>query len=196
MLYIHPSQLDEVLHALGDQLEVAGASAHLVVVGGSALVATGVTARATQDVDVVAIVRGGALVTAEPLPEPVVRAAAAVARDFSLPADWLNGKPTSLLVTGAGLPAGFRDRLVTRGYGSALIVGFASRTDLVYLKLYAFASRREPRDRSDLAALAPSADELHAAARWARTLDAPGPFDDDLARALADLGVIDVGRDT
>lgn len=194
-MYIEPSQLQEVLDALGDHLAAAGEHAHLIVIGGSALVALGLTVRATRDVDVVALVRDGALVTAEPLPESVALAAAAVARDFDLAPGWLNGQPTSLLDVGAGLPPGFLDRVVERTHRSALTVGFASRVDLIYLKLYALASRWEPRDRSDLEALGPNAAELRGAARWARTVDAPGPFDDALARALAALGVEDDGRD-
>lgn len=65
---------------------------------------------------------------------------------------------------------------------------------LIFLKLYAAASRPEPRDFTDLRALVPTADELRDAARWARTHDAPGPFDDELARTLKRFGVEDEGR--
>lgn len=186
--------MDVVLRALGEQLQAAEAEAHLVVIGGSGLLAIGIIERPTRDVDVVAVVRDGLLVTAEPLPAAVVAAAALVARDFSLPADWLNGRPTSLLEIG-GLRDGFRARAVRHDYGPALVVEFASRFDQIHLKLYAYAGRREPRDAADLRQLKPTADELRAAARWARMRDAPGPFDDDLARALDEFGVADAGRD-
>jgi hypothetical protein len=54
-----------------------------------------------------------------------------------------------------------------------LRVSFASRIDQIFFKLYAAADRREPRDFADLRALAPTADELRAAARWARTHNMP-----------------------
>jgi hypothetical protein len=56
-------------------------------------------------------------------------------------------------------------------------------------------SSSPPRDLSDLRALAPTADELLAAARWARAQNVPGPFDDEMARGLAALGIEDDGRD-
>jgi hypothetical protein len=186
-------RLEEVLTALGEQLAFAGNSAHLVVIGGSGLLAIDAISRSTQDVDVVALEQHGQLVSAQPLPTPIADAAALVARDLGLEPNWLNPGPTSLL--DLGLPEGFADRLSTRGYGSALQVSFASRIDQIYLKLYAAADRREPRDFADLRQLAPTDQELRAGARWARTHNMPGPFDDALARALADLGVQDDGRD-
>jgi len=76
-----------------------------------------------------------------------------------------------------------------------LVVSFASRIDQIFLKLYAAASRREPRDFADLRSLEPNASELRHGARWARTHNMPGPFDDEMRQALADLGVEDDGRD-
>jgi hypothetical protein len=193
MSSIDQTQLDVVLGALGEQLELAGEHVRLVVIGGSGLIAIDAVARATRDVDVVALEVDGALVSAEPLPEAVAAAAAIVARDFGLEQNWLNSGPTSLLVH--GLPSGFQARMIVREYGPALRVSYAGRTDQVFLKLYAAASRREPRDFADLAALEPTPSELRDAARWARTHNAPGPFDDDLGWALGELGVEDDGRD-
>jgi hypothetical protein len=164
-----------------------------VVIGGSGLLAIDAISRSTQDVDVVALERHGQLVSAQPLPAPIADAAALVARDLGLEPNWLNPGPTSLL--DLGLPDGFADRLSSRDYGPALQVSFASRIDQIHLKLYAAADRREPRDFADLRQLAPTDQELRAGARWARTHNMPGPFDDALARALADLGVQDDGRD-
>ena len=193
MAYIGLTQLDAVLSALGDLLEASDEFNHLVVIGGSGLVAINAVSRTTRDVNVVALLKDGALISAEPLPPAVVAAAAVVARDLGLEQDWLNADPTSLL--DLGLPTGFAERLTGRDYGSALRVSFASRIDQIHFKLYATASRREPRDFADLQQLEPTPAELRDAARWARTHNMPGPFDDDLAHALDDLGVEDEGRD-
>ena len=190
---IGSGQLDEIFAALAELLLGAKAEAHLVVIGGSGLVAIGAVARPTRDVDVVALEHDGELIPAHPLPPPVAHAAAIVARDFGLELNWLNAGPTSLL--DFGLPQGFTERLITRHYGSSLGVSFAARIDQVFFKLYAAADRREPRDFADLDSLEPTADELRDAARWARTHNAPGPFDDALARTLRELGVEDEGRD-
>jgi hypothetical protein len=165
-----------------------------VVIGGSGLVAIGTVSRPTRDVDVVALHRDGELVSSEPLPDPLISAAEVVARDFRLARDWLNAAPTGLLEIGSGLPAGFAGRMITREFGSALTVSFASRIDQIHLKLYAAADREAPRDFDDLRALEPTDDELNAAAEWARTHNAPGPFDEALARTLRALGVEDEGR--
>lgn len=111
------------------------------------------------------------------------------------------GSPTHRVVIGGsgllamGLGEGFAERMTTVHYGPALRVSFASRFDQVQLKLYALADRHEPRDEADLRCLDPSADELRAGAQWARRHNAPGPFDDQLARALRSFGVEDAGRD-
>jgi hypothetical protein len=177
---IGSEQLDQALFALNDQLSLRRGSVHLIVIGGSGLIAIDAVSRATRDVDVVALERDGKLVSAEPLPAAVRDAAATVARDLGLEANWLNAGPAGLLLH--GLPVGFAGRLVTRDFGAALRVSFAA------------ADRREARDFGDLERLAPTDDELRAGARWARTHNMPGPFDDAMARALADLGVEDEGR--
>lgn len=173
-------------------LELAGEPSHLVVIGGSGLLAIEAVSRTTRDVDVVALEKDGSLISAEPLPEAIVDAAAVVARDLGLEGNWLNAGPTSLL--DAGLPTGFAERLTGRNYGSALRVSFASRIDQIFFKLYAAADRRYPRDFADLRQLGAMPEELRDAARWARSLNMPGPFDDDIAQALGDLGVEDEGR--
>jgi hypothetical protein len=194
MVEIGSRQLDGALAALNDQLTVAGACAHLVVIGGSGLIAIGAVSRVTRDVDIVALEQDGVLISAEPLPAPLREAAGIVARDLGLEPNWLNPGPTGLLIH--GLPHGFAERLIRREYGPALRVSFASRVDQIFLKLYAAADRREPRDFADLGALEPTALELRAAAGWARTHNMPGPFDDSIARALQYLGVQDDGRRT
>jgi hypothetical protein len=193
MIDIGVDRLDEALSALNDQLAVAGARANLIVIGGSGLIAIEVVSRTTRDVDVVALEEDGVFVSAEPLPAAIRDAAAIVARDLGLEPNWLNAGPTGLLIH--GLPHGFAERLISREYGAALRVSFASRVDQIFFKLYA-ADRREPRDFADLRALEPTAAELRDAARWARTHNMPGPFDGEIARALQNLGVEDDGSGT
>ncbi|MEA2311677.1 MAG: hypothetical protein QOE28_1645 [Solirubrobacteraceae bacterium] len=191
---IRSTMLSALLSALGEQLAARGAHFHIVVIGGSGLLALGLGDRATQDVDVVAFVENGGLVTAR-FTDALAESASRVARDFGLQDRWLNPGPIPLLDVGDGLPAGFAERMETVEYGRGLTASFASRYDQIHLKLYAFASRQEPRDEADLVRLRPTADELHAAAQWARTHDMPGPFDGDLADALRVFGVTDARRD-
>jgi hypothetical protein len=83
--------------ALADQLQALGSHIEIVVIGGSALTALGLVKRATRDVDLLAIADNGELRLAEPLPEPLLAARAAVAADFGLAENWLNAGPTNLL---------------------------------------------------------------------------------------------------
>ena len=69
---IGSDQLDQALLALNDQLALRHGSVHLIVIGGSGLIAIDVVSRVTRDVDVVALERDGELVSAEPLPKSSV----------------------------------------------------------------------------------------------------------------------------
>jgi hypothetical protein len=177
----------ELLSALAEQLGAIGARYELVVIGGSALQALGLVDRPTSDVDVVALTQGTMLVTAKPLPAPLEAAAERVARDFALPRRWINPGPTSLL--DFGLPGGFMERVVTRTYGSALIVHFASRFDQIHFKLYAAVDQGPGRHEADLRALEPAPEELLAAARWTREHDPSPGYEQSLRGALVALGV-------
>jgi hypothetical protein len=181
---------DRLLLALGEQLSLLGESYDIVVIGGSALLALGLVSRPTRDVDVIALAGSDGFMPAEPLPGPLAEACARVARDFDLPADWLNSEPAGMLRL--GLPQGFAERLDRREYGPHLTVRFASRLDQVHFKLYALADRGGGgKHEADLRALEPTRDELIAAARWSRTHDPSEPHRDILIEALAYLGVKD-----
>jgi Nucleotidyltransferase of unknown function (DUF6036) len=183
-------QADRLLGALAEQLAAAGERFELVVVGGSGLLALGEIQRSTRDVDLVALRNGEELGTANPLPDPLRRAAERVARDFGLGEGWLNGGPTSLL--DFGLPGGFLERLDSRDYGEALVVHFASRYDQIHFKLYAMVDEGGPgKHEQDLRALAPSEAELLAAAHWSRTHDPSKAYRQMLLQALEHLGVSD-----
>ena len=181
---------EQLLQALGEQLEAAGARYDLVVIGGSALLALGYVRRPTRDVDVLALLGPDGLQAAQPLPMPLQTAAARVARDFALPRDWLNSEPGSMLQL--GLPEGFEARLESRSYGPALTVHFASRYDQIHFKLYALADRGPGKHEADLRALSPTHDELRSAARWTRTHDPSEGHREILSAALAHLGLRDV----
>lgn len=67
--------------------------------------------------DLLAIADNGELRLAEPLPQPLLAARAAVAADFGLAGNWLNAGANGPAEVG---PArGFMSRVVTRSYGTA-----------------------------------------------------------------------------
>ena len=183
-----------LLMALGEQFAAARIRHELVVIGGSALLATGLTRRATRDVDLVSLLDGGELIDPRPLPEQLVAACNRVASDFGLPADWLNAAPAGLL--DFGLPDGFVERLDRRDFGPALTAWFASRFDQIHFKLYAVADQGPGKHEADLRRLAPSPEELLAAARWTRTHDPSDGFRQELRAALAHFGVDDADLGT
>jgi hypothetical protein len=183
--------LNDALAALGELLDARGLHYELVLVGGASLLLRGVIARPTRDVDVLGTREAsGGVVRLEALPEPLARAVADVGLAFGLAPDWLNLGPASLL--DLGLPDGFEDRLEAARSGG-LVAWVAGRFDLACFKLYAAADRWPARDRhlDDLAALAPTPDELLAAARWTRTHDPSPAFAENLGAVLRALGVED-----
>ncbi len=184
---------DRLLSALGEQLAALGQRFELVVIGGSGLLALGLIERSTRDVDILALRSGNELDSARPLPPNLKAAGDRVARDFSLPADWLNPGPTDLLEF--GLPEGFIDRLKRRDYGDALTVYLASRYDQIHFKLYALVDQGPGKHETDLRALSPTEAELVAAARWSRSHDPSEGYAQVLREVLSHLGVDDVDLD-
>jgi hypothetical protein len=176
--------------ALADQLRVLGSRVEIVVIGGSALTALGLVRCATRDVDILAIADNGELrVAEEPLPQALLAARPIVAADFGLAENWLNAGPTDLLQW--GLPEGFMSRVVTRSYGTALVVHFASRFDQIHFKLFAMVNQGGGRHEADLRTLSPTPGELTAAARWSITQDPSPGYRSVLVDALRALGVDD-----
>ena len=173
--------MSTALRALGEILASQGEHAAVVVVGGTALIMQGFVARATRDVDVIAISRDPpererkAIEAPEPLPESLLRAISRVARDYNLPDDRMN--TTVGLQWKTGLPQGFEERIHWEQY-DGLWLGLADRYDLIFLKLYAAADSEGPSSvhYQDLIALQPTNEELDAAARWVRSQDPSAPF--------------------
>ena len=168
------SKLNEALLLLNEQLILTDAPAtEIVVCGGSALIATGLVPRTTQDVDIVALIQSNVLIDSEPLPDYLLNAADNVGTILSLPADWLNNGPASQFQM--GLPPGFQERLTTVVVGKKLTVHYIGRYDQIFFKTFASADRGGYHV-SDLKALNPAEDELIAAAKWCITQDASEAF--------------------
>jgi len=185
----HIPNMIAALRALGEILASQGENAAVVVVGGTALIMQGFVARATRDVDVIAISRDPpererkAIEAPEPLPESLVRAISRVARDYNLPDDWMN--TTVVLQWKTGLPPGFEERIHWQQY-DGLWLGLADRYDLIFLKLYAAADSEGPASvhYQDLMALQPTKEELDAAGQWVRSQDPFAPFAQILDQVL------------
>ena len=174
--------LPRALGALGELLESRGLRYELVAVGGSALVLLGLIQRATRDLDALALIEADRLVPARELPRALRDSVADVGRFLGLNENWLNSGPSSLL--DLGLPAGFRQRLVTREYGG-LILHLASRVDHIAFKLYAAVDQGpSSKHTADLHALDPTPEELRKAAQWVRSHDPSEGFDSELRKAL------------
>ena len=145
----------------------------IVVCGGSALIATNLVPRTTQDVDIIALMKSEVLVDSEPLPDYLLTAASNVCPILNLPADWLNNGPASQFQM--GLPSGFQERLITVIIGKKLTVHYISRYDQIFFKTFASADRGGYHV-SDLKALNPTEEELIAAAKWCMTQDTSETF--------------------
>jgi hypothetical protein len=171
------SALEELLAALGEHLAAAQATVAIVVVGGGALSVMGWVDRTTRDIDVIARARreGGGWVVdpPEPLPRVLVEAVARVARNYALPTDWLNTAVAMQWRT--GLPDRFVEEIQWRRFG-ALDVGFAGRSSIIALKLFAAVDQgSESVHFQDLVGLDPLDSEIEDAASWvARQDPAPG----------------------
>lgn len=184
------TELEEALELLGQLLSDRGHSFDVVAIGGGGLLLIGVIDRPTKDLDLIALVDEGTLVSIEKsLPRALEEAVADVARVLKLPANWVNGEPASLLRF--GLPDGFRDRLERRVYGG-LGVWLASRIDQIHLKLYAAADGKpKGKHHVDLERLKPTRDELLAAAQWAKSHDPSDGFAMMVSGVLKAFGIPD-----
>ena len=167
-------QIEQALSLLSRRLKLKG-TPHitLVVCGGTALMAASLQMRVTKDVDVVAMIDDQGVLVAPELPEKLKAAAKEVALDLGLPADWLNNGPSSGPggLFQLGLPHGIQDRLIRREFGENLTVCFTGRFDQIFFKLYAAVDRMGSYHADDLCRLAPTDEELLAAAAWAKTQD-------------------------
>ncbi len=179
---IDTNTLDGVLKVLGQLLAERGLHYEVVAIGGGGLLLLGLIDRTTRDLDLVALVKGKELVSASPLPLPLVQAAEQVGIALDLGKGWLNIGPASLL--DMGLPSGFMRRVHIRKY-KGLTLYLADRFDQICFKLYASVDQG-PRSKhfADLAALNPTHNELQMAKKWCVTHDVSAVFERDLHHVI------------
>src|SRR5262245_56721687 len=126
--------LNGALEALGSYLLDKGLKYEVVAIGGGALLLLGCVIRPTKDLDLVALMDRSKLISAHPLPAPLLAAIREVGSALKLPEDWVNSAPADLWEM--GLPEGFQDRLNPIYFGG-LTLYCASRFDQICFKLYA-----------------------------------------------------------
>ncbi len=162
-------ELENALGLLGVHLdEQKIAPIHLVVSGGAAILSRKIVERTTHDVDVVAQ-RGivdGELIPSWPLPEDFKKAVEEIAVEVGFHRAWINATTSLMMIRLEELPRSLWTDMETHSFGSRLQVSFIGREGLVHLKLWAAASRDVKRDRVDLSALSPSAEEISKAEQW------------------------------
>jgi len=179
---INSATLEKALEVLGNLLTDREQYYEVVAIGGGGLLLLGQIERTTKDLDLVALVRLGEFIPADPLPPELLRAAFEVGRALNLTHEWFNTGPASLL--DAGLRFGVKDRMQTRQYGG-LTVHLAGRFDQICFKLYA-AIDQGPHSKhfTDLKHLLPTQDELLAAKKWCITQDVSEAFAAEANRVM------------
>lgn len=172
MKELNSDSLQESLTLLGEILEIERAApVHLVVVGGSALLAAGIVSRTTGDVEVLAE-RGipeGEIIPIHQLSQAVSSAARKVAAELGLSANWLNATVALFSIPLESYPADLWRDMKTQAFGYCLEVSFLGRAGLIYLKFYAAIDpgrKRRNLDRDDLVHLGPTRGEAEKAIQW------------------------------
>ena len=160
------AQLEKALNALGDYLAEHHVHYEVIVIGGASLLLEKLVKRKTRDVDVIAIIKDGQLISADPLPLDLLEAADKVGQDLQLGTEWFCNGASPLLQL--GLPAGFMDRVITLKY-KGLTVHLANRFDHICFKVYGSVLYGRSKHFFDLIALKPTAEELEQAKKWSFT---------------------------
>jgi hypothetical protein len=198
MMFRNQKDVETIMGALGEQLEgLLKEPIEILVCGGSALNVLGLIQRTTEDVDVLAYVRRNeegkvSIIRADPLTLELNEAGKKVARDFNLPEKWLNPGPASTV--DFGLPEGLMERVITREYGSKLVVHYLGRYDQIHFKVYAAVDQGAGKHLDDLLALKPTSEEIENAARWSMTHDVSDGYRQNLKVMLIHLGFEDVAE--
>jgi len=177
--------LENALEVLGQLLTDRDQHYEVVAIGGGSLLLLGQIDRTTKDIDLVALMNSGHLISADPLPSGLLQAVEDVGNTLGLGKEWLNIGPASLFEM--GLPSGFQDRMHKRCY-HGLTVYLADRFDQICFKLYAAVDQgRYSKHFADLRILQPTREELRAAKGWCITHDVSEPFAIDLEQAVTEL---------
>lgn len=195
-MFTDKKEIEVVLLALAEQIEVQGVRRlEIVVCGGAALNILGFVKRTTKDIDLIAYVDEGkdgitVITKASPLKPELIKAAEKVQKDFNLPDKWINAAPA--VVVDLGLPQGLMDRVETRVYGKSLIVDFLSRFDQIHFKLYATVDQSGGKHLDDLMALKPTHEEMEQASLWSMSQDVSEGYKGALKDMLSKIGFQDV----
>jgi hypothetical protein len=188
---LEPQKLNEILCLLDEHLGLqTDEQWNIVVCGGSALNALNLVSRTTKDIDVLGKLENDEIIHAA-FDSSFWLAVSEVGNYFKLPIDWLNTGPESYLET--GLPEGLVGRLVWIRYGESLSIGYLSRIDQVFFKLYASADRGGYHV-DDLLKLNPSSEEIYEAASWCKEQDVSEGFFMILCSMLENIGFKDVAK--
>lgn len=179
------NSLNKALQVLGTYLLDKGLRYEVVAIGGGALLLIGYIIRPTKDLDLVALMDKGELISARPMPAPLLAAIREVGSALKLPEDWINSAPADLWQM--GLPEGFQDRLNPIYFGG-LTLYCASRLDQIFFKLYASVDQGPfSKHFEDLKQLKPTEKELEKAGTWCKTHDVSEEFSQSLREALIQL---------
>ena len=177
--------LEEALIVLGQLLTDRGHYYEIVAIGGGSLLLLRLLERTTKDLDLVALVKDGRLISADPLPQVLFQTAEEVGNALELGKDWLNIGPASLLEM--GLPPGFMTRVHTRRY-KGLTLHLADRFDQICFKLYASVDQGpESKHFADLITLKPTPGELEKAKSWCISHDVSESFEIEINRAMESI---------
>jgi len=137
---VSAENLDEILGRLNRKMVYADVKPlNVAVCGGSALIAVGLVARATKDVDVIALLRVNQInvevLADKSLPTDVEGLVAEIGIELGIRKDWFNFDASPLIAF--GFPPDMTTRFIKKSYGACLTVYFISRFDQVHFKMFA-----------------------------------------------------------
>lgn len=189
---ISEDNIDEILGRLNQKMVYAHVKPlNVAVCGGTALIVVGRVARATQDVDIVALLRVNRasveVLEDKRLPADVEQLVAEIGIELDIRKDWLNFDASPLIAF--GFPPNMTSRLIKKSYGLCLTVYFISRFDQVHFKIYAAMDPKDgTRHLSDLLDLKPEENEVRAAISWLLAREASPEFKAALCQVLERIG--------
>ncbi len=186
------TNLEEILMLLGERLTLVSPEKKwdLVVCGGAALAVLNLIQRTTKDIDVIGKLKNNQIGYAD-FDIKFKEQISIISELLNLPTDWINTGPE--LFIQSGLPTGLQKRLTQKDYGKNLSIGFISRYDQIFFKLYA-SVERGGYHVDDLIKLKPTEKELLNACNWVCEQDTSEAFISLLRSMLQQTGFINVAR--